>query len=140
MASLRTTPPHMLFSAGLISFPEAPGSTFLVGLGKAHIGLGKMHLTPNSREQEVGCGAELGELTCLELTDKQEASLAARQTLGGKARGPNGYPGRPVFCWSGCEEVLALQGSEGGSPLFPVSTWVARESFVTCFLLFPQSI
>uniref|UniRef100_A0A8C0K9B8 Clustered mitochondria protein homolog n=1 Tax=Canis lupus dingo TaxID=286419 RepID=A0A8C0K9B8_CANLU len=74
----------MVFSAGLISFPEAPGSTFLVGLGKAHIGLGKMHLTPNSREQEVGCGAELGELTCLELTDKQEASLAARQTLGGK--------------------------------------------------------
>lgn len=55
-----------------------------------------MRLTPNIKEEEVGCGAELGELTCLDLSDKQRASLAARQTTGGKARGSDGYPGRPV--------------------------------------------
>lgn len=72
VASLHTAP-GVPFCPGLISFPEASGSTFLVCLGRAHEVLGKMHLTPNSREEEVGCGAELGELTCLDLSDKQGA-------------------------------------------------------------------
>lgn len=36
--------------------------------------------------------AGLGELTCLELPGKPGASLAARQTLGGKAPGPREHP------------------------------------------------
>lgn len=69
-------------------------------------------------------GAELGELTCLELSDKQGASLVARPALGGKAPGPNGYPGSLVFCRSVCDERSLLPMARRGLFLIPFSVWL----------------
>lgn len=68
---------------------------FLVGLSRAHTGLEKRTSSPlltaglgrggKAGGDGLGSGADLGELTCLDLPEKQGASLAARLTLGGKA-------------------------------------------------------
>lgn len=59
----------------------------------------------------MGYGLGLAELSCLDPSDKQGASLAARQTMGRNPRGPYG---RPVSSWHDCEAVLAPWGTEKG--------------------------
>ena len=83
-------------------------------------------------------GAELGELTCLELSDKQGACLVSRQTLVERPQGQLDI--QAGLCFAGVFVRRSLLPRAGRELSFiPFSVWAEREGFVPCFLLFPTA-